>query len=518
MKVSSNWPCPLVLSMALAMLGACTTVPLPIDSLLPAITRREPMPFSAAATNKIRCGDALEAQIWSLWDTHGRKLLRQEIHARLLQAGDTYALYDIQVYFHNLEAMAERCERTSRLVQIADDLMPLFDLQQPLPGRAEERGWLCRGGAVCNARNRLIDTEVMLVSVQGLGFFSAVAAALARAPEQQARSHSFIRKTVQASLAHLLRWGGPEMREEWYRLAAASPQDVKDESSTLFFTDKHLWQIAIYSNLASIAIAKPTLMAELDQTQEAQKELSLNVRALLAFFQSRTSLRKIASPRLGDVTVADLDRGYSRLYRDNRYAGYVGATPPVLCEPGPNGPKAHSQLDAENIPPVSDLGWDFSHARRLVQVLEALEINRAAVQAWYDLASADLPAHDLAQSFAAQLVASVWNGDTSRPLFNNYWGSANGWYRVAYDDGTGGCRAGIGPYGLSISFATGGYITWAKYYPVLGQLGRAVYAASQSVDWADDAYMKEHWRNLSSLASVNNRILTQLMFWPSLVQ
>lgn len=507
-----------VLIVVCALLAGCMPIPITAVSS-PRVSKISAPRAAEASVAEYGCGGILEAQTWTLWDGQGRKLLKDQlVQMRLLQAGDTYALYDIQIYFHNIEAMAERCQRTDRLVQLADDLMPLFAAQQPLPGKPDERGWVCRGGAVCNARNKLVNTEVMLASVQGLGLMSALGAALARSPDAQARTHPFIRQSVQASVAHLLRWGGAKARQDWMRMANARAQDVKDGESALFFTDKPLWQIAIYANLGGIAVAQSKLLDGLDLVRIAQPELAQNLKALLAFFRARTSLRTMDSPRVGRVTVADLDRGYWRLYADNRYAGYTGVAPPAVCEKDVNGMRAQLRVDAKKIAPVPDLGWDISHARRLVQVLDAVELNRSALQTWYSLVPAELPASDLSRDFAAQLVTTVWNGDMRHPLFSNYWSGANGWYRVAYDDGTAGCRAGIGPYGLSSSFATGGYATWARYYPLIGELARTVYAASLSADRTDRAYVDKYLPGLSASASASNRMLNQLMFWPSLVQ
>jgi hypothetical protein len=131
----------------------------------------------------------------------------QLIGARLKDQGDTYALYDIQIEFHNLMMMAQRCGRVDRLVQLADDLMPVFDKLEPLDGDASNLVWICRGGAVCNARNRLVNTEVMLVSLQGLGLFTALADALVHAPDAAARSHPFVARTAQVAAAQPARPG-----------------------------------------------------------------------------------------------------------------------------------------------------------------------------------------------------------------------------------------------------------------------------------------------------------------------
>ena len=94
----------------------------------------------------------------------------------------------------------------------------------------------------------------------------------------------------------------------------------------------------------------------------------------------------------------------------------------------------------------------------------------------------------------------------------------NGWYRVAYDNGTGACYAGYPPFGLSNSFPTGGYAIWGAYYPVIDDLARAIYALADSTDPSAVAFIRKHYGGLSPAASTNNRMVEQLMFWPTLVR
>lgn len=478
------------------------------------------------------CGGEVESRAWRLWDEQGRPYLKaQLLHARLEQQGDTYALYDIQIVFHNLQAMAQRCGRNDRLVQMADDLLPLFDLLQPLPGGKDgERAWVCRGGLVCNERNRLVNTEVMLVSAQGLGLLSALARSLAASPNLQARAHPFIDKAVQTGLQHLQRWGGAQQRSRWAKMAGATPDDVKDGSSALFFTDHVMWQMVIYAHLAGIAAVQPDWFADARPGTPTHTQHSFNLTAMLRLFNARISLTNVESPHFGSVKVADMDAGFWRLYSDNRFAGYAGTTPPAVCKPalpsaapaqttGPSRMESHLQVDPSTIRPVQNLGWDISHARRLVQFFDAFTANRHALQAWWDLQHNDLPAPDLPKAFAAQLLTKVWNGDITTPLFTNYWSGAYGWYRVAYDNGTGRCFQGYKPSGLSDSFPTGGYAQWASYYPLLGVVAQSIYKRAQSVKKDDAKFIGDNYAGLVVAKNTNRKLnIQEMMFWPSLIR
>ncbi len=99
----------------------------------------------------------------------------------------------------------------------------------------------------------------------------------------------------------------------------------------------------------------------------------------------------------------------------------------------------------------------------------------------------------------------------------NYWSGANGWYRVGYDNGSGRCVAGYGPHQLSDAFTTGGFVTWQSLYPVIGRLGRRIYAAAEG-DPAQRAFVASYYSGLAGTASPDNRMLTRLMFWPTLVR
>lgn len=469
------------------------------------------------AESEFACGGTLEDATWLLWEERGLPFLRQQlVEGRFQGQGDTYALYDIQGYFHNLAALAKRCQRPERMRQMADALMPVFGKLEPLPGNSTQRAWVCRGGAICNARNKLINTEVMLVSLQGLGLMSSLAQTMAGTDVPAVRNHPFVGATAQISAEHLLRWGDAKSRAGWRRLAQAQASDVKDGSSALFFTDQPLWLIALYANLAGIYAQQPALGSPLTDVQ--RQALSDGMLDVVALFKARTTLHMMPESGLGGALGADIDRGFWRLYPDDRYAGYTGAAPPAICTQQPDGSrKAQLMVDARDLPLVSGLGWDFSHARRLVHVLAALDQNRQAVEQVFGLTANELPAPDVARNFAAQLVGNVWNGDTRYPLFTNYWGGANGWHRVAYDNGTAYCNAGYPPFGLSDSFTTGGYATWAYYYPVIDDLARTLFHMAQADDESDKKFIRRYYGGLLA-TSENNRMLTQLMFWPTLIK
>lgn len=463
-----------------------------------------------------QCGSEIEKHTWQLWDTDGRGFIRDKMMAdQLIKQGDTYALYDTQVYLQNLVSMAIRCGRIDRLRELGGIIDVAYSRLEAIPGFSGSLGWICRGGRVCNSRSRLTGTEVRLTSLQFLVLATQIANGLAQQPDQDERSTQFIGQTLQVVLAHLDRWlQGSDPWRISERLAA-TPDSVKDGDSRLFFTDQDLWLLALESEVAGILDA-PWAASRTRIDQPLRDRISANVRDLSRLMLARLTERTVASKQFGEQKTADLDRGFWRRYGDNRFAAYDDPVGPISC--GAGGKRQEKPgFNPKNVPIVDDIGWDFSHARRFVHAFAALDRNHAALMHVLGLTAAELPPMELSKEFAATLVTTVWNKDESWPLFSNYWNGSNGWYRVAYDNGTTGCFAGYGPSGLSDSFATGGFAVWQQYQPIIGTLGMRLFDIAASNGSDEQAFIQQYYPGLSPAASAANRMLTQLMFWPSLV-
>jgi hypothetical protein len=88
---------------------------------------------------------------------------------------------------------------------------------------------------------------------------------------------------------------------------------------------------------------------------------------------------------------------------------------------------------------------------------------------------------------------------------------------VAYDNGTGQCREGTPPYGLTNSFLTGGYALWGQWMPELRALGLALVSLAESREANDISFMLMHYRSLTNEVSSSIGMVNNMMFWPSLV-
>lgn len=475
---------------------------------------------SWAVDSPFVCGGKIEKEAWGLWDKDVKKfLLERQLQDRLLKQGDVYALYDFQTYTHNLLAMARRCNSTSRLQEIARLIEIAYGKLEPAPTVLSGRRWVCRGGSICNESNRLLNNEVLLDSVQFLGVASSVANALASSKTQLTDDDKlFIKNTVQIIIEHLLRWSDKTAINAIQKARVATILDVKDGSSALFFTDKPLWMISIYAELSGI-LNSPQLLGIPQISPSDKTQLSRHLNELLQFFRARLSIQRIQNSQ-GKMELADLDRGYWRLFADNAYAGYEKAEKPVTCvysSDNKNKFKIVVAIPADKVPKREDLGWDISHARRLVHALDALERNRPSVKKIFMLGEEQLPPDNLTNAFANTLVSLVWNGNKHEPLFSNYWNGANGWYRVAHGSGTGQCREGTPPFGLTDSFPTGGYVAWVKYNPTVGELGKRLYYLINSTKAEDTAFVARYYAHLGTSAKPLDKSLTRILFLPSLV-
>jgi hypothetical protein len=476
----------------------------------------------AATVNAYACDGKVEMQVWRQWDEIGFPYAKQHlIEKRLIGTGDTYALYDFQIMFHNLLAMAQRCQRAERQVQLLMLVNMAYAQLAVAPDKQLGRAWVCRGGSVCNSTNRLVNKEVMLTSVQFLAFVSSVARGI-NLGSTSALTRDFVEETVQVVLEHLTRWSALENRMALRKRIAAKPEDVLDGSSALFLTDRDLWQIALYAELGGLIASQPQLAKAVGRDGAVSLALQEHFMLLLRLFAVRTTAQSVADPRDGKtVQLSDLDAGFWRLFAANRYAGYVGHDKPVACNPKvdrPNTFEVVMRIDSALIAPVADLGWDLSHVRRLVHVFDAIERNRSEIAKVFTLAPSELPSRDTMASFARQLRIRVWNQDEAKPLFANYFNGANGWYRVNYDNGTGRCMEGYPPYGLTDAFPTGGFAMWATLDPALGGLAERLYELTRSGRQDEQAFVNTYYPNLSNKAAVNVRKLTEIMFWPTLVR
>lgn len=207
-----------------------------------------------------------------------------------------------------------------------------------------------------------------------------------------------------------MRWGTAKAVQALKASLKAMPDDVKDGASRYFLTDKVLWQLSIYANLAGMLQRNPHLQQTLGLSRAQLQLLRVHAGALVALVQKRTVLSLLNAPGGGSVQVADLDAGYWRYYKDNRYAAYEGNEKPAACQTAPDGSK-HAVIlrHPDTVPIRDDIGWDLSHARRLVHYFNSMYRNRLSFAMIWQVSADRLPDQLVMRGFAQQLANRVWN-------------------------------------------------------------------------------------------------------------
>lgn len=458
------------------------------------------------------CGGLHDQQSWSLWDSYGKKRITDTLNIRLIKQGDTYALYDTQILFNNLFDLAVRCHYPDRIREFADIIQMTYQKLEPLPqigGQAVV--WVCRGGTRCQNGN-LLGKEVQLNSVQFLGFASEVANELDRVYPKDSHAQQFVLQTAKISVNRLSEWSTNTLPNISKRITAI-PNDIHNGSSSMF-TDKDLWQIVIFSNIAGIVDRHPDYLIKIFGNQSNFDQQKNYFSALSSLMKARVSKNPILYNNK-KISINDLDRGFWNSINDNKYAGYSSLEVPVTCDPN-NSQKPMVVANLGNIKKQLNLGWDFSHARRLTNLFFALDRNRIAIKKVYgDNISSILPSDADKLGFINQLKSNVWNQNKQYPLFSNYYNGANGWYRVGYHNGGKICDEGVSPYGLSNSYLAGGYIVWGENDPLLLQLGENIYNLIYSTNIQDQKFMNKYYAGY--LPNSPAYKINVLNFFPTLV-
>jgi len=264
----------------------------------------------AAESSAFACGGKVESQVWAAWDSQFKAMLNDKLLTdRLLKQGDSYALYDFQADASNVVSMARRCKRTARLKEIATMAHRAYGALVPFDSRDEGRAWVCRGGNICNGTNHLLNKEVVLDSLQFLGLTTAIANALSSSGDPLDKDEkAFVSETFEIATEHMLRWGDEAAISAVELNVLASPDDVRNGQSALFFTDRQLWQIAVYAEMAGVLqAAHGNGIDALALSDDQKSRMRRNLVALLRLFNARLSFQRSTDRQSGaSVSMAAL--------------------------------------------------------------------------------------------------------------------------------------------------------------------------------------------------------------------
>src|SRR5690606_2955298 len=150
--------------------------------------------------------------------------------------------------------------------------------------------------------------------------------------------------------------------------------------------------------------------------------------ALIANRSVATEVRAPTGPAEGKI----LDPNGFDGHPGSDYAGYTdtsadcaSCTKPgaCTCAAFPGWGDAATKTPKRAPVPRKGVGWDISHARRLVSVFDSFRRHRAIVDGLTFT-------EDDARAYARQMAFAVWDGNVESPSFATYFSGANGWYRV----------------------------------------------------------------------------------------
>lgn len=240
-----------------------------------------------------------------------------------------------------------------------------------------------------------------------------------------------------------------------------SPDDPDYCHAVQIDSDLHI--VAGLVELMAARTLEPSLVS-IDSADERALRAYLDL--ALSLVESRFTDTYLHDFSGNQVIGTILDVGMWRAHPDHTWAGYTGSSFPSGAPPAA----------------VTALGLDISHSRRLVHVFETLHQGGM-------ITGRSFPDETVMRRLANQFAYRAFQGDLSRPLFNNYMDGTNGWYRVGYH----GDGFGYAPSDLSSAGVTGGYGFWKQYTPDISQINQALWLLLRSSELELTKIRGEHY-------------------------
>jgi hypothetical protein len=194
--------------------------------------------------------------------------------------------------------------------------------------------------------------------------------------------------------------------------------------------------------------------AKLPMSDDVANRLAQHLANGLALVQSRTVYGSVINFAGNAVEGAVFDPDGFKGHPDYDYSGDLNPSFPGYTTAGGTVARLPN--------PASGVGWDISHARRLVQFLWTMQTLQTPL-------SLGFPAERILSGTAREIAYKVFNGSFTQPSFSNYMDGTNGWFRVNYS-GRAGFGYEPGSWDLGRSFLTGGYGYWQTEVPDLTQI------------------------------------------------
>ncbi|MBD8872855.1 hypothetical protein [Rhodanobacter sp. DHB23] len=481
----------------IASVCAVATAFMSTGSQATGITNTIPTDFS--------CSGPVHNEAISLWEHGLRNYFADQIKDGLTVKGDVYVLYYTQEDLQPFVEMTRRCKDHVQIAELVAVLSPALDSLKSLPESPASKGWICTGGSTCTAANHLLGHEVQLCSAQFLGLLGAVATDIVETiPENQRSSteKAFVSDAGSTIADQINRWLSPDYFKWVADRLKMTPASVVDSQSKYFFADRDLWFMTSLADLAELHQAGIRLDTAGTNSFNSLQSKRQQIAGMFDLFLTRTTLTNTSNG-----IRAEVDRGFWRNYSDSKYALYNTAASPVACNKDSTGHMQKSiRVESKSSYIDANVGWDISHARRLVPALETFVRNRTALATIFGYHNTAFDPAKLQQAYAHQIADTIWNKDSQYPLFSNFWDGSNGWYRSGYNNGTGSCTTGDAPYGLAWSFPTGGYPQWGAFNNTIRDLGMRIFILSNSDDPKAKAFMAKNYPQILPSTSTTNQI------------
>lgn len=434
----------------------------------------------------------IHKEVIQIWESYLKNYYSQYLQKGLIENGNVYILYNMQEFLQSFVEMTRRCKDVQQINELTQVINPVFGALRPNPKSPDELGWICTGGGECTVANHLLGNEVQLCSAQFLGLLGALATTITETIPIEKRTQDekiFLTNSFNTMASQVNFWLSPAYFEGIKKRLAMTPEDVKNGASNYFFEDRDLWFMTTLSDLSELYQSGIIPTGSYAKTFRTLRGKVSGIAALFDLFVHRTSIFKTS---IGNR--AELDRGYWRLYFDNRFALYEGKDAPLSCEPlGNKQWKKTVQVPWNSSFIDPNMGWDISHSRRLVPALETFERNQKNIAKVYGYRNPAFDPTALATAYANQIVAKIWNHDRKYPLFKNYWDGSNGWYRVGYNNGTGSCDPGYPPFYLTTSIPDCGYPQWGTFNQTLHNICLTFYNLIQSDSIGAKSFISKYY-------------------------
>ena len=395
----------------------------------------------------------IQVQLDTAWANES-PLLAEEFREEL-SGGDPVGLYDMQLYTNNLLDQVVICHDPGRFNQLIALYNMSYQFLTVTPQGYQE--WIC--GDTCTDSS-FKGKEIDLDSLQFLYIVSKsldIIGAIDK-PNRTPEMNTFVANFAPLAAESYTRWQPFYLTSEEMKLTVNMSQLTPGYA----IGDDDLWLSAGMVELLAANQNDPAIVISEKQRLAMVKYIGLT-NELIRSRITETNLKDFNGKPVKGIII---DYGAMQKHPDYRYACYNGTSfpaPDQIC--------------------TAKTGWDISHGRRFVEVFQTLHDNR-------NITRSEFPDDEFMVQMSNELVYGSSNRNITKPLFTNYFGGMNGWYRVGYD----GPGLGYPPYGLTESGPLGGYGYWESYNGDVGRLMNSLLNLSET----HDPFIKKYYPGLQT--------------------